>query len=305
MALPTKRPTTAPPRSEARSDERGAANPLAAALKLGPETDLETVLTAWHTATLRLEQTHESLRREVARLTNELEAKNRELARKNRLADLGHMASHVAHEVRNSLVPISLYLSLLRRRLTKDLDSVDIVDKVTGGVAALEGTVTDLLQFTSDREPRRVHFRPASVVREILLSLEPQLEAQDIVTNLDIPAHATLLADADMFRRMVLNLVLNALDVMPEGGELIVTGVDTRGGFELEVADSGPGLSDDVAPHVFEPFFTTKSGGTGLGLAIVQRIADAHGGAVYARNCPEGGAAFTVRFSRTVQEAAA
>ncbi|RIK78983.1 MAG: two-component sensor histidine kinase [Planctomycetota bacterium] len=301
MALRTKRPTEAPPAPE----DRAQANPLAAALALGPDANLERVLAAWHAATLRLEQTHESLRREVARLTNELEAKNRELARKNRLADLGHMASHVAHEVRNSLVPISLYLSLLCRRLSADRESLDIVDKVTGGVTALEGTVTDLLQFTSDREPRCVLFRPATVVREILLSLEPQLEAQDIVTHIDVSPHATLFADADMFRRMVLNLVLNALDVMPHGGELFVTGVDGRGGFELEVADSGPGLTEDVAPHVFEPFFTTKSGGTGLGLAIVQRIADAHGGMVSACNCPEGGAAFTVRFLRPVREAAA
>ncbi len=297
MVLPTKRPTLDSPSA--------AANPLGAALALGPQTDLETVLAAWHTATLRLEQTHESLRREVARLTNELEAKNRELARKNRLADLGRMASHVAHEVRNSLVPISLYLSLLRRRYSGDGGSLGIVEKVTGGVAALEGTVTDLLQFTSDREPRRGSFRPASTVREILASLEPQLEAQDIVTTIDIPIHATLWADADMFRRLVLNLVLNALDVMPDGGELVVTGVDTACGFELEVADSGPGMSDDVVPHVFEPFFTTKSGGTGLGLAIVQRIADAHGGTVSARNCPEGGAAITVEFLRPAQEAAA
>jgi signal transduction histidine kinase len=314
MALPTKRPTL-DATAAAQSSAQGATGAASAASacsdqppalpKLGPQTDLETVLAAWHTATLRLEQTHEALRREVQRLTNELEVKNRELARKNRLADLGRMASHVAHEVRNSLVPISLYLSLLRRRLSADGGSLDIVDKVTGGVSALEGTVTDLLQFTSDREPRRQTFRPASVVRDILQSLEPQLAAQDIVTNIDIPLHSTLWADTDMFRRLVLNLVLNALDVMPNGGELVVTGVDSPRGFELEVADSGPGLAEDVAPHVFEPFFTTKSGGTGLGLAIVQRIADAHGGAVSACNCPEGGAAFTVRFMRTAQEAAA
>jgi signal transduction histidine kinase len=215
------------------------------------------------------------------------------------------MAAHVAHEVRNSLVPISLYLSLLRRRLGRDAGSLEIVDKVTGGVAALEGTVTDLLQFASGREPRRAWFRPASVVRDILVSLEPQLEAQDIVTTIDVPLHAAIWADADMFRRMVLNLVLNALDVMPGGGELVVTGVDTSCGFELEIADSGPGISDAAAPHLFEPFFTTKSGGTGLGLAIVQRIADAHGGTVSARNCPEGGAAITIHFLRPVQEAAA
>src|SRR5271156_6001446 len=97
-------------------------------IALDKSADLETVLAAWHGATIRLEQTHETLRNEVHRLSNELEVKNRELARKNRLADLGQMASHIAHEVRNSLVPVTLYLSLLRRRLTADNSSRELVD---------------------------------------------------------------------------------------------------------------------------------------------------------------------------------
>ena len=79
-------------------------------------------------------------------------------------------------------------------------------------------------------------------------------------------------ADRDMLRRAVLNLVLNAVDAMPEGGELVVTSYDGRGGFELEIADSGPGLSDEQLQKAFDPFFTTKSTGTGLGLSIVQRL---------------------------------
>src|SRR3954463_2570215 len=88
--------------------------------ELDATADLSVVLAAWNSATQRLEQTHESLRNEVRRLTDELEIKNRQLARKNRLADLGQIATHVAHEVRNNLVPVALYLSLLRRRLSDD-----------------------------------------------------------------------------------------------------------------------------------------------------------------------------------------
>src|SRR3954453_16665660 len=111
--------------------------------------DLETVLVAWQQATTRLEQTHEALGAEVRRLTEELEHKNRELARKNRLADLGQMASHVAHEVRNNLVPMKLYLSLLRRRIDCDTASASVLDKVMAGFTALEATVGDLLHFSS------------------------------------------------------------------------------------------------------------------------------------------------------------
>ena len=94
----------------------GRVTRTASGLELGPNSELETILAAWHEATERLQRTHEALRGEVARLSDELEAKNRELARRNRLADLGQMASHVAHEVRNSLLPMKLYLSLLRRQ---------------------------------------------------------------------------------------------------------------------------------------------------------------------------------------------
>jgi signal transduction histidine kinase len=114
-----------------------------------------------------------------------------------------------------------------------------------------------------------------------------------------------VLADQGMLRRAVLNLVLNAIDAMPDGGCLTATSYDGVGSVELEIADSGTGLSEEARNRAFEPFYSTKSHGTGLGLAIVDRIAEAHGGEVLAANCPEGGAAFTLRFPRRQLERAA
>jgi signal transduction histidine kinase len=263
------------------------------------------VLNAWHTATLRLERTHETLFAEVARLNNELEIKNRELARKNRLADLGQMASHVAHEVRNNLVPVSLYMSLLRRRLSDDSGSLEILAKVEAGFTALEATVSDLLSFTAHRQPSWQTFLVGDLVNEVCESLEPQLEAQMIDVDIDVPPNTLLSADREMIRRAVLNLVLNAIDVMKDGGTLVITSYENARGFELEVADSGPGLTDEVKRRAFEPFYSTKQNGTGLGLAIVYHVAEAHGGTVTAMNCPEGGAAFTIKIPRRAMRAAA
>ncbi|MEM1304537.1 MAG: histidine kinase dimerization/phospho-acceptor domain-containing protein, partial [Planctomycetota bacterium] len=109
------------------------------------DVGLAELLDAWNAATRRLEQTHGVLQQEVARLSDELEIKNRELSRKNRLADLGQMASHVAHEVRNNLSPVTLYLSLLRRRLEGDPAALETLSKVEAGLAALDATVNDLL----------------------------------------------------------------------------------------------------------------------------------------------------------------
>jgi signal transduction histidine kinase len=278
-------------------------DPAAAALRAG-DLELETILAAWHDATNRLQGTHEALRAEVHRLTDELEIKNRELARQNRLADLGQIASHVAHEVRNNLVPVTLYLSLLRRRLEGNDPALDCLDQIEAGFTAVEATVHDLLHFTAQRDPQWRRFDMAELLGDVCGSLAPQLSAQGIRTSLDVPRGTALRADRDMLRRAVLNLVLNALDVMPAGGDLAITAWRGEQGLDLEVADSGPGISAAVRQRVFEPFFTTKSGGTGLGLAIVYRIAEVHGGDVRVTNCPEGGAAFTLRLPPSVLETA-
>jgi signal transduction histidine kinase len=275
-------------------------------LSLESNPALETVLAAWHEATLRLEQTHAALRDEVRRLTEELEVKNRQLARKNRLADLGQMASHVAHEVRNNLVPVALYLSLLRRRVSDDPGSLEVLDKIAAGFTALDATVNDLLHFTSDREPQLQRFPLRRLIEDVYASLRPQLAAQAIEAVAEVPADQWITADREMLRRAVLNLALNALDAMPRGGTLAASSVCGPDEWELKIADSGPGLTEEVQGRVFEPFFTTKRGGTGLGLSIVYRTAEVHGGEVTAGNCPEGGAVFTLRIPHPlVSEAAA
>ena len=277
----------------------------AAAVELAPldaGANLSTILEAWHTATTRLQQTHETLRSEVRRLSDELQIKNRELARKNRLADLGQIASHIAHEVRNNLVPVKLYLSLLRRQLTGDRQALEIVGKVASGFTALDATVEDLLHFAVDREPAWEDVPLRALVADVQAALAPQLEAQRIRVLLDVPESLIARVDRNMLRRAVLNLVLNALDAMPQGGDLVATGLDMPHGVELEIADSGPGLSEEALRRAFEPFYTIKSSGTGLGLAIVFHIAAVHGGSISAANCHEGGAAFTIHLPHGARE---
>jgi signal transduction histidine kinase len=103
----------------------------------------------------------------------------------------------------------------------------------------------------------------------------------------------------------VLNIALNAIDAMPEGGRLVVAARGTPAAIELELTDSGPGVSEEVRRRAFEPFFTTKRTGTGLGLAIVYRVAECHGGDVDIAQANDGGAVFTLRFPIRAQEAAA
>ena len=277
---------------------------------LDASADLETVLTAWHDATVRLENTHNALRCEVRRLTDELEEKNRQLARKNRLADLGQIASHVAHEVRNSLVSVTLHLSLLRRQLVEDAEKLHVVDRIGGDLTCLDATVKDLLSFSSQGEPHLERVDPRQLIEVVFESLRPQMDAQHIETAIEITVETSapivLDGDPELLRRVMINLTLNALDAMVDGGRLVArVGRSASDGVEIIFADTGDGLSGDVLERLFEPFFTTKGAGTGLGLAIVYHIVALHGGSVTAANVPGGGAQFTLHFPRRSSEAAA
>lgn len=166
-------------------------------------------------------------------------------------------------------------------------------------------TVNDLLNFNAHRVPQWQTFLIGDLVEEVCESFGPQLEAQGIEVDVDVPPQTLLTADRELIRQAVGNLVLNSVDAMAHGGELVITSYESRGGLELEIADSGPGLNKEELQRAFEPSFTTKPSGAGLGLAVVHQIADLHGGTVEAMNCPEGGAAFTMKIPRRAMEAAA
>lgn len=282
----------------------GAAQQAAeeSAMALDASAGLEAVLAAWHAATVRLEQTHKALRLEVMRLTDELERKNRELARKERLADLGQMAAHIAHEIRNTLVPVSLYLSLLERYDKADSEHAHVVGKIRSSFTAVERTVNDLLQFTAEREPDRRAIPLRGLFEELAAAMMPQLVAQRISMMIEAESGVSASADADMLRRALLNLLLNAIDAMPGGGILTLRAEPRDHGIAIEVLDTGPGLSPEAQKRAFDPFFTDKNGGTGLGLAIVDRVAELHGGTAAAENRPEGGARFTLHLPKRSAE---
>ena len=144
------------------------------------------------------------------------------------------------------------------------------------------------------------------LVADVLQPLASRLDEQRIQTEIDIPSSLSITAERELLRRAVRNLILNAVDAMPEGGLLVATSAVGPGAVELEIADTGAALSDEQRQQAFELLPSAQRGGTGWGLAVVRRIAELHGGSVTAANCPEGGAAFTLQIPRaTLLEAAA
>jgi len=260
--------------------------------------DLEAIIDAYNEVTERLKRSHEMLRSEVVRLREQLDEKNKELARRERLAALGEMAAGVAHEIRNPLAGIGLYAGLLERDLCDQPDALGIASKIGAGVRKLDGIVSDILAFARGAEPVLCDVTLGEILERVLTQTAPQADARQTMIEVDPGlAEAVLACDERQIERALLNLVFNAMDAAGDGGRVWIrrgTPPEDSGLFSIVVEDDGCGIDPNLLQRVFNPFFTTKDNGTGLGLAIVHRIAEAHGGLVSAENLAAGGASLTL-----------
>lgn len=261
------------------------------------QTELMELLERYHVATERLHRSHGTLQEEVARLSAELEHKNKLLARKTRLELLGEMSTGVAHEIRNPLGGIRLYAGLLARDLAGRPAERRLVEKVISGIRSLDLIVGDLLSFTRGFEPELRPVVLEHVVESAMEAAQGELEQRHTrVRRLYEPCEVTMQADPELLKRAFLNVILNAAQAMVEGGLLTVrSGCGTvrgRAARTVSFGDTGPGVSQAMRDRLFEPFATDKESGTGLGLAMVQRVVEAHRGQIEVRNADGGGAVF-------------
>ena len=259
--------------------------------------ELSSVLQDYMVVTQRLQQTHETLQREVVRLRGEVETKDRELERRRRLASLGELAAGVAHEVRNPLGAIRLYSGLLRGQLGEGAPMIDLIEKIDAGIRAIDCVVEDTLALAprggqlSARPLRDIIADACEMCRGTLAA-----EGVELETRHDVAADADdVMADGTALQRVFVNLIANAAQASPAGSVVTVEVLpDVGGRLAARVRDEGPGLPEELIEKIFDPFFTTKEQGTGLGLTIAHRLVEAHGGDLAARNRPEGGAEFVV-----------
>lgn len=234
---------------------------------------------------------------EAAELEEQLQS---QLRRSEKLAVLGELAANVAHEINNPLDGVQNCLRILRRSSDDPARARQMVDLIEQGLARIDVIVRRLLTLARQHVIRRQPADLSAIVDAALQACARQIEAARVrVVRRGIP-DARASVDAALMEQVFVNLVLNACDSMPDGGELeihIVQDGDDARLLRVDVADSGPGVPPDVLPHIFEPFFTTKRGGkgTGLGLPIAARIVDAHHGSISVAARPTGGTTFTVR----------
>jgi signal transduction histidine kinase len=271
----------------------------------GPPTgasaaELGSIIEAYYRATERLERSHRRLTDEVERLRGQLQEKDRELARKERLASLGEMAAGVAHEVRNPLGAIRLYASVLDRDLKSRPESQRLVEKIACAVNTLESLVCDILAFAGHGQGECHTVALSNVLDEVLALAAPQQDALGATVHVDDRLREMTVHGEDRgLTRALLNLLFNALDAAGADGRVWISAAPAEARFvRISVADDGPGVPPELAGRIFDPFFTTKHTGTGLGLSIVHRIAEAHGGRVEVKDREGGGAVFTLVLPR-------
>lgn len=240
----------------------------------------------------------DDLMRRVEQVVRKLQETERAVRSTERLAAVGQLAAGVAHEIRNPLTSAILLIETGRKDPTAGGLTDEDLDLIEQELHRIERSLRTLLDYARPPKLERTECDLAGIVRDALNLTRGHVEQQHVVVRLQAPTEPCLLtADRELLRQVVLNLILNALDVMPQGGELDleIKPVDDSGMVELRVADSGPGIAPEILPRLFEPFATGKETGLGLGLVVSKRIVEDHGGTIRGLSEPGKGACFVVR----------
>jgi two-component system sensor histidine kinase HydH len=220
-----------------------------------------------------------------------------EVRRSERLAALGRLVAGMAHEIRNPLNSISGYSQHLKGKFRPDTAEGKAVDVIVREVERLNRVITNLLDFSRPREPELSRLDLNLVVGQTIPLVEREAASQGVAVVKELSdGKALIMGHADSLKQLLLNLMLNALQAMPDGGVLTVKTGTVAGRGYLKITDTGPGIPENDLETIFEPFFTTRESGTGLGLAIVHRIVLDHGAEIRVESSPGAGTAFVVRF---------
>lgn len=221
----------------------------------------------------------------------------RTVLRAESLAEVGEIAAGMAHELRNPLTAIKMLVQMNREETEAQGLPAEDLQVIEQEILRMESRLNVFIDFARPPKPERRRVNLAAVVDQTLALVGGRARKQRVTVKFSPPSTPVEVeADGEQIRQLLVNLALNALDVMPRGGILeIDLRTQAHQIVELTVLDTGPGIAPRHLPRLYEPFFTSKEMGLGLGLVVSQRIARDHGGELQATNRPQGGACFTLR----------
>ena len=243
------------------------------------------------------------------RMTAELLGQKERLVQAERVAAWRELARRLAHELKNPLFPLQLTVENLVRARQQNPEQFEEVFRessrtLLAELANLKGIIGRFSEFSKMPQPQLQRVQVNEVIRGVLQLFQAQLEAPGrakIGCDLQLDPHLEpVAADTELLHRVISNLVLNAMDAMPQGGALTLRTRDEDGKVLIEVADTGSGLTPEECARIFTPYYTSKQHGTGLGLAIVQSVVSDHGGSIRVQSEPGRRTTFVIELPRSL-----
>lgn len=233
----------------------------------------------------------------LARNVTSMRALEKEVARSRHLNAIGSLAAGVAHEIRNPLSSIKGFAVYFKQRLSGNPEDVQTADIMIAETERLNRVISQLIEFARPLTLKKEKTDLIDLVKYAvkLIETEAQTSAVDVRAPENLPR---IEVDPEKIKQVLLNIFLNALAAMPDGGRLTIELSQTRDHQEIMVSDTGKGINEADLPRIYDPYFTSKPAGTGLGLAIVQKIMEAHGAFLNIESQEGVGTKVILRFNR-------
>jgi signal transduction histidine kinase len=256
------------------------------------ESEVTQLLGSWQSAAERLEQAHRARCDEVRRLREALAARDAELAERHRLADFGATVARVAREMQQRAQSARHHLDLLQRRLVNDDSGRNLATKLTTDLDAWEAGLHDLVSFACEAQPEPDLLSVRELVDGAQTALTHQLTQRAVHVVVDVPEEARATGDQQLLQRAIINVVLQALDRLPHGGEVVVAAAQGKEATEVEIACGGSSASGS-RPGGKPP--QADQAAAVLRWAVVHHILQQHGGEALTKGDDHGGTAYVLR----------
>ena len=221
------------------------------------------------------------------------------LVQSEKLTAAGQLAAGIAHEIRNPLTSLKGFLHLLKANNGNPAKHDAYVTIMNDELNRIDQILSELLVLSKPQSVQFIRRRPAAIVRQVLDILQPQAvlkNVQLLVSQMD--ETVSIYCDENQIKQVLINLVKNGIEAMPDGGRIWVELMAERERVVLSVADEGAGIPEEVLNRIGEPFYTTKEKGTGLGLMVSFKIIENHGGTIRIESAPDRGTRFTITLPR-------
>jgi two-component system, NtrC family, sensor histidine kinase HydH len=220
-----------------------------------------------------------------------------QLRHADKLAALGQLSSGIVHEIRNPLGSIQGAVEILGRGLPSEDPKREFAQIARAELARLNKLLNEILRFSKPAAPSPMPTDPAELIEAALRLCSDQAKQQSVDVKVDTgTGNNRILVDPEQIKQVLLNILINALQVQPEGGRVEIRSRTEGSETVISIGDSGPGISRENLDRIFDPFFTTKGDGTGLGLSISYQLVRNNGGRIRVTSPPGEGACFEIAF---------